>query len=61
MNSLKFLDQYDLKYHKVASAMIIDKNLLTELAKRKKYTFISTGMSTIKNIDDAVEIFKNLN
>ena len=26
INSLKFLDNYDLKYHKIASAMIIDNN-----------------------------------
>ena len=60
INSLKFLDNYDLKYQKVASAMIIDKNLLIEIAKRKKYTFISTGMSTTKDIDQAVEIFREL-
>ena len=58
IQSLKFLDQYDLKYHKIASAMIIDQNFLIEVSKRKKHTFISTGMSTISNIDDAVEIFK---
>ena len=26
INSLKFLDKYDLKYHKIASAMIVDHN-----------------------------------
>ena len=56
--SLKFLDQYNLKYNKVASAMIIDKTFLIEVAKRKKYTFISTGMSSLKDIDEAVKIFK---
>ncbi len=61
VNSLEFLDQYDLKYHKVASAMIVDKKFLIEIAKRKKYTFISTGMSTLENISDAVEIFKSQN
>ena len=61
INSLKFLDQYDLKYHKVASAMIVDKKFLIEIAKRKKYTFISTGMSNLENITEAVEIFKSQN
>jgi N-acetylneuraminate synthase len=61
LESLKFLDQYDLKYHKIASAMIVDHNFLNEVAKRKKYTFISTGMSEIKDIDNAVNIFKNAN
>ena len=35
INSLKFLDKYDLKYHKIASAMIIDKVFLNEVAKEK--------------------------
>ena len=57
LNSLSFLDKYKLKYNKIASAMIIDKFFLEEVAKRKKHTFISTGMSTEKDIDDAVKIF----
>ena len=61
INSLKFLDKYDLKYHKIASAMIIDKVFLNEVAKRKKHTFISTGMSDFNMIDNAVEIFKKNN
>jgi N-acetylneuraminate synthase len=60
-NSLKFLDKYNLNYNKVASAMIIDLNFLEQIAKKKKYTFISTGMCTIKNIDDAVKIFEKYN
>ena len=38
--------------------MIVDEKFLIEVAKKNKYTFISTGMSTIKDIDKAVEIFK---
>jgi N-acetylneuraminate synthase len=58
LNSLKFLDRYNLKYNKISSAMIVDKIFLQEVAQRKKYTFISTGMSTLKHISDAVKIFK---
>ncbi len=58
VKSLEFLDKYNLDYHKIASAMIIDKNFLNEVAKRKKHTFISTGMSTINDIESAVEIFR---
>jgi N-acetylneuraminate synthase len=58
IKSLEFLDNYDLKYHKIASAMIVDNNFLNEVAKRKKHTFISTGMSTKQDIDNAVGIFK---
>ena len=57
IESLVFLDNYNLKYHKVASAMIVDQNFLNEVAKRNKHTFISTGMSTKKDIDTAVGIF----
>ena len=58
VQSLKFLDNYDLEYAKVASAMIVDIKFLEELSKRKKYTFISTGMSKLEEIDKAVNIFR---
>ena len=58
-NSLKFLDQFDLEFHKIASAMIVDLNFLNAVAERGKYTFISTGMSEKKQIDNAVKIFKS--
>lgn len=61
INSLKFLEKYNLNYNKVASAMIIDLNFLEQIAKKKKYTFISTGMCTMKNIEDAVKIFTKHN
>lgn len=58
IDSQKFLQQYDCKYNKVASAMLIKDDLLEEIAKEKKYTFIATGMSTFDEIDHAVEIFE---
>ena len=61
LNSLKFLDKYKLKYNKIASAMIVDSEFLKEVAKRKKYTFISTGMSKTNDISTAVRIFKKFN
>jgi len=61
LNSQKFLKQYNLKYNKIASAMIIDVKLLKEVAKEKKYTFISTGMSSFREIDLAVKIFSDEN
>ena len=39
--------------------LITNEEFLKEVAKRKKYTFISTGMSNYKMIDKAVEIFKD--
>jgi N-acetylneuraminate synthase len=59
VKSLEFLDRYNLDYHKVASAMIIDTFFLNEVAKRKKHTFISTGMSTLSDIENAVKIFRD--
>jgi N-acetylneuraminate synthase len=50
LNSLKFLSVFNLKYNKIASAMIVDKIFLNEVAKEKKYTFISTGMSTLEKL-----------
>ena len=58
LNSLDFLKQFKLKYNKIASAMIIDKKFLDAVAKQGKHTFISTGMSNFKIIDEAVQIFK---
>ncbi len=61
INSLDFLEKYNFKYNKIASAMIVDCNFLIEVAKKNKHTFISTGMSTKENIDAAVMIFKKHN
>ena len=61
IQSLEFLDNYNLKYHKIASAMIVDTNFINEVAKKNKHTFISTGMSTKEEIDNAVKIFKKHN
>jgi len=58
LKSQKFLNKFNLKFNKIASAMIIDKNFLNFVASQKKHTFISTGMSTMKNISDAVKIFR---
>ena len=50
--------KFETKYNKVASAMIVHEKLLKTIAEEKKHTFISTGMSTVKQIDDAIKIFK---
>lgn len=58
IDSQLFLRQYDLKYNKIASAMLTDDKLIREVAGEGKYTFIATGMSTFEEIDHAVAIFK---
>ena len=59
--SLDFLKKYKLKFNKIASAMIVDEDFLKAVSKEKKHTFISTGMSTKENIDNAVKIFRENN
>lgn len=57
IDSQIFLNQYKLDYNKIPSAMLTNYSLLETVAKNKKTTFISTGMSNYKIIDDAVNIF----
>ncbi len=61
IESQKFLRQFNCKYNKVASAMIVYEDLLELIASEGKHTFISTGMSTFQDIDKAVEIFTKHN
>ena len=58
LESQKFLQQFDLNYNKVASAMTVYIDLLNIIADEKKHTFISTGMCNETEIYDAVKIFK---
>lgn len=58
IDSQLFLRQYNLKYNKVASAVLTNHELLRAIASEKKYTFIATGMSSYEEIDNAVAIFK---
>ena len=57
VDSQKFLRQFDLKYNKVASAMLTNMDLLETIAEEKRYTFIATGMSAWEEIDAAVAVF----
>ena len=58
LDSQDFLKQFNLKYNKVASAMVTNIPLLEKIAEEKKHCFISTGMSTIEQIQTAVNIFE---
>jgi N-acetylneuraminate synthase len=61
VNSIDFLESFKPKKQKVPSPLIVDLNYLEILAKKKRYTFISTGMCEMKNIEVAVSIFKKNN
>jgi YrbI family 3-deoxy-D-manno-octulosonate 8-phosphate phosphatase len=54
--SVQFLEDLDVPTHKVASASLTDSELLRELARTGKPIILSTGMSTLEQIDAAVEI-----
>ena len=58
LDSQLFLRNYNLKHNKIASAMLTNSELLNAVAEEKKYTFISTGMSSMDQISNAVEIFR---
>jgi N-acetylneuraminate synthase len=61
LKSLDFLSPFNGKYNKVASAMLTIDSLVGKIAKEGKYTFISTGMSTMDEIKKIVEIFEKEN
>ena len=50
--------KFKTKFNKVASAMLVHEKLLNIIAEEGKPTFISTGMSTMKEIEKAVKIFR---
>lgn len=58
LESQKFLRQFNLKYNKIASAMLVYEPLLRMIAEEKRHTFISTGMSKIADLDRVVDIFR---
>jgi N-acetylneuraminate synthase len=59
LNSQEFLNQFSCSHNKIASAMIVYDDLLKMVAKEGKHTFISTGMSTHEDIQNAVAIFRD--
>ena len=61
VESLKFLKKYNCVYNKIASPMLTNYELINEVAKEGKHTFISTGMHSIEEIEKAVDIFKKFN
>jgi len=56
LDSMKFINNYEVPFIKVPSAHITNKDLLIECAKSKIPLIISTGMSDWKIVDEAVEI-----
>lgn len=54
--SVDFIEQFNPPCYKIASACLTDDNLLRYTRKKGKPILLSTGMSTLDEIDHAVEI-----
>ena len=61
LDSLNFLMQYDIPYIKMPSAHLTNDELLRACAKTGKKVILSTGMSTVEEIDHAVELLREEN
>jgi len=56
-----FIRDFGVTFNKVASAMLGHKPLLREIASEEKKAFISTGMATLEEIDEVVNLFQQAN
>lgn len=56
--SLKFLLSYNVPFIKIPSAKLVDSELIAEAARSGKPVILSTGMSTIEEIDEAVAVLE---
>jgi len=54
--SVEFIDQFDPPYHKIASACLTDDVLLRAVRSTDKPVILSTGMSSLEEIDHAVDV-----
>lgn len=54
--SVDFIDQFDVSCYKIASASLTDDKLLRHTRATGKTILLSTGMSTLEQIDHAVEV-----
>ena len=59
IDAQEFLQQFNCTFNKVASPMLGHIPLLKLIAAEGKKTFISTGMSTLEEIDGVVRIFND--
>jgi N-acetylneuraminate synthase len=54
--SVEFLERFEVVTYKVASASVTDHELLRSMRSTGKPIILSTGMSTLEEIDKAVEV-----
>ena len=53
-----FIREFRAPFNKVASPMLGNRPLLREIAAERKKAFISTGMATLGEIDEVVDLFR---
>ena len=58
--SVDFLESFNVPCQKIASACLTDSELLSAVNKTKTTTILSTGMSSIEEIDKAVSLLSNV-
>lgn len=58
--SVDFLEGFNVPCQKIASACLTDSELLTAINKTKTTTILSTGMSSIQEIDKAVSLLNDV-
>ena len=58
LQSLEFISNYDIPFIKIPSAKVNEKNLIKEACLTRKTIILSTGMSTIEEVDEAVKILE---
>ena len=56
IKSVDFLEKFDVPFYKVASASLTDDELLKHVRSKGKPVILSTGMSTMEQIEHAVEV-----
>lgn len=61
VDSQDFIASFNVPFNKVASPMLGHKPLLNKIASERKMTYISTGMSTMEEIEEVVKLFRNNN
>lgn len=57
-DSVDFLEKHEVPLYKVASASVTDLELLEKISKTRKPVILSTGMSTLPQIEKAIEALK---
>ena len=54
--AVEFIEQFDVPCYKVASASLTDDKLLRHVKRTNRPVILSTGMSTIEEVDHAVDV-----